>query len=460
MTPVQAPLSVVILAAGKGTRMRSVLPKVLHPLAGIPLLQHVVETASQLQPNAIQVVYGYGGEQVPRQLSELELSWVLQTEQLGTGHAVGQALAEMEMEMEGTVLVLYGDVPLIKTKTLTTLLEQSRTSGFSLLTVTLQNPAGYGRIIRDGKGRVARIVEQKDATAEELEVNEVNTGILAVTTQQLRAWVDALESDNAQGEFYLTDIVEMAVREGVEVVTVSASTREEVQGVNDRLQLAQLERLYQQQQADELMRRGVTLMDPSRFDLRGSLVTGEDVTIDINVIFEGEVTLGDGVKIGSNCHIRNAVIESNTEILSNTVVDSAEIGPDCRVGPFARIRPGTQLLRSNHIGNFVELKNAQVATGSKVNHLSYVGDSTIGARVNIGAGVITCNYDGANKHRTTIGDDAFIGSDTQLVAPVEVEAGATIGAGSTIVKTAPADQLTLSRARQLSLKGWKRPKKI
>lgn len=457
MTQESTQLAVIILAAGQGTRMRSAHPKVLHPLAGKPMLEHVVDAATQLNPESVHVVYGHGGEQVQQQLQHLKVNWVLQAEQLGTGHAVEQALPALQSEE--MVLVLYGDVPLIQMETVQQLLQQGTESGFSLLTVALDNPAGYGRIVRDRQGNVARIVEQKDAREDELQLNEVNTGIMALSAKKLQGWIDSLENNNAQGEFYLTDIVEMAVASGVEVSAVTAPTEAEVQGVNDRLQLAQLERIYQRQQAEALMRKGATLMDPERFDLRGTLQTGKDVTIDINAIFEGEVVLGDGVKIGSNCHISDAVIESGSEILPNSVIESAKVGPNCRVGPFARLRPGTELTASNHIGNFVELKNSQVAEGSKINHLAYVGDTTVGARVNVGAGVITCNYDGANKHRTVIGDDAFIGSDCQLVAPVTVESGAVIGAGSTIVKTAPADQLTLSRSKQLTMKGWKRPVK-
>ncbi len=449
--------AVIVLAAGQGTRMRSSLPKVLHPLANKPLLEHVVETATALNPDSIHVVYGHGGELVQQQLAHLDVNWALQAEQLGTGHAVEQALPALQQEER--VLVLYGDVPLIEAETLRTLLQAADQSGFGLLTVSLGNPAGYGRIVRDQQGGVVRIVEQKDATEAELQLNEVNTGIMALSRSRLNGWIKALENNNAQGEFYLTDIVEMAVADGVEVVAVNAPTEAEVQGVNDRLQLSQLERIYQRQQAETLMREGVTLIDPDRFDLRGSLQCGQDVSIDINAIFEGDVVLGEGVKVGSNCHIKDAVIEARTEILPNSVIESANVGPNCRIGPFARLRPGAALAGSNHIGNFVEVKKSQVGEGSKINHLAYVGDSSVGARVNIGAGVITCNYDGANKHQTIIGDDAFIGSDCQLVAPVEIEEGATIGAGSTIAKTAPANQLTLSRSKQVTMRGWKRPVK-
>lgn len=449
--------AVIVLAAGQGTRMRSSLPKVLHSIAGRPLLEHVVASAASMNPDSINVVYGHGGDLVKERLSHLDINWVHQSEQLGTGHAVEQALPNIQPGQ--TVLVLYGDVPLIEPETLHSLLGQSAESGFSLLTVSMEDPTGYGRIVRNTVGAVERIVEQKDASEDELDIHEINTGILAVSAERLKIWIDALDSDNAQGEFYLTDVVELAVRDGVEIKTYSPSTVEEVQGVNDRQQLSYLERFYQRKQAEQLMQQGVTLIDPSRFDLRGRLDAAQDVTIDANVIFQGNVILGAGVEIGANCHIKDAVVEAGTVVLPNSVIDSAEIGPNCRIGPFARIRPGTKLTAAAHVGNFVELKNAQVAEGSKINHLSYVGDSTIGARVNIGAGVITCNYDGANKHQTVIGDDVFVGSDTQLVAPVEVGDGATIGAGSTIVKSVPESQLTLSRAKQVTIKGWKRPRK-
>ncbi len=449
--------AVIVLAAGQGTRMRSALPKVLHPLAGKPLLEHVVETAAELDPDSIHVVYGHGGEQVPQQLSQLEVNWVLQLQQLGTGHAVEQALPALQDEE--MVLVLYGDVPLIQAETLNSLLQHARSSGFALLTVSLENPHGYGRIVRNQHGSVARIVEQKDATDEELQIHEVNTGIMALSRENLSGWIEQLENDNAQGEFYLTDIVEQAVTDGIEVIAVDVPSEAEVQGVNDRLQLAQLERHYQRREAENLMREGVTLIDPDRFDLRGTLTCGQDVTIDVNVIVEGNVVLADGVRVDANCHLKDAKVGADSEILPNCVIESAKIGAECRVGPFARVRPGSELVGSNHLGNFVEVKNSRVDAGSKINHLAYVGDSTVGKRVNIGAGVITCNYDGVNKHRTVIGDDVFVGSDCQLVAPVEIESGATIGAGSTIVKTAPADQLTLSRSKQHSLKGWRRPLK-
>jgi bifunctional UDP-N-acetylglucosamine pyrophosphorylase/glucosamine-1-phosphate N-acetyltransferase len=449
--------SVIILAAGKGTRMRSNLPKVLHTLAGRPLLAHVIDTAHEIDARQIHVVYGHGGEQVPRAFDDRSLSWVEQAEQLGTGHAVRQAMPGIP---DGhVVLVLYGDVPLIRPETLMQLLDAAAGGALALLTARFPDPSGYGRIIRDAEGRVRRIVEHKDADAEQLAVDEINTGFLAVQAGRLRHWVDALENDNAQGEFYLTDVIAMAVAEGVEIRTTQPQELEEVAGVNDRNQLAVLERHYQMSQARRLMTEGVTLRDPARFDLRAELVCGRDVEIDINVILEGRVELGDGVRIGPNCLLRDAVIGDGVEIKANTVIEDAMVGARAIIGPFARLRPGTVLAERVHVGNFVEIKKSQVAAGSKINHLSYIGDASVGERVNIGAGTITCNYDGAHKHRTVIGDDAFIGSDTQLVAPVKVGAGATLGAGTTLTRDAPAGELTLSRVRQSTLKGWKRPQK-
>ncbi len=450
-------LGVVILAAGQGTRMRSNLPKVLHHLAGRPLLQHVISTARQLSPERIVVVYGHGGEQVREAHPEPELIWVEQAEQLGTGHAVEQALPELQSL--DRVLVLYGDVPLITAATLTELLQAASGTDLALLTAELDDPNGYGRIVRNDKGAVLRIVEQKDASAGEQAIREINTGFLVADCTKLATWIERLENSNAQGEFYLTDIVELAVAGGVEVHTSSAHDEAEVTGVNDRQQLACLEREFQRQQAQRLMVQGVTLRDPARFDLRGELTVGRDVEIDVNVILEGEVTLGDGVRIGANNVIRNCRVGAGTYIRENCVLDDGVIGENCIVGPFARIRPQTVLKNDARVGNFVEIKKSEIGEGSKVNHLSYVGDTLMGAAVNVGAGTITCNYDGVNKHRTIIGDNVFIGSDTQLVAPVEVKAGATIGAGSTITKEVSGDTLTLSRSKQVTLKNWSRPEK-
>ncbi len=437
--------------------MRSSLPKVLHSLAGRPLLQHVISTAQTLDPARIAVVYGHGGEQVPAAFPGSPVTWVEQAEQLGTGHAVEQALPALD-DVE-RVLVLYGDVPLISEATLTALIGTASGTDLALLTVALDDPTGYGRIVRDDNGHIRRIVEQKDASPEELNIREINTGILVVDRPRLEQWIGRLENDNAQGEFYLTDIVEAAVQDGVQVHSAQPSDPYEVQGVNDRVQLAQLERHYQQRQAERLMRQGLSLRDPARFDLRGTLTIGQDVDMDINVLMEGDVSLGDGVTVGANTVIRNSSIAAGTQIKENCVIEEATIGRDCRIGPFARIRPESGLADGVHIGNFVEIKKTEVDAGSKINHLSYVGDCSIGKAVNIGAGTITCNYDGANKHRTVIGDNAFIGSDTQLVAPVEVGAGATIGAGSTITQNTPPDMLSLSRSKQVSVKGWKRPVK-
>jgi bifunctional UDP-N-acetylglucosamine pyrophosphorylase/glucosamine-1-phosphate N-acetyltransferase len=450
-------LGVVILAAGQGTRMRSSLPKVLHILAGRPLLQHVISTAGALEPERVVVVYGHGGERVPAAFPDKDLTWVEQAEQLGTGHAVEQALPALKGVER--VLVLYGDVPLTEASTLSALIDAAADTDLALLTVELENPTGYGRIVRADNGSIQRIVEQKDAAPEELSIREINTGILVVNRARLEQWIEQLENDNAQGEFYLTDIVEAAVKEGVEVRSAQPADFDEVKGVNDRLQLAELERHFQRRQAEQLMRQGVALSDPARFDLRGTLSAGQDVEIDINVLLEGEVSLGDGVRVGANTVIRNSTVAANTQIKENCVIEEATIGKECRIGPFARIRPETALAGSVHIGNFVEIKKSEVDEGSKINHLSYVGDSSVGKGVNIGAGTITCNYDGANKHKTIIGDNAFIGSDTQLVAPVEVGPGATIGAGSTITQDAPPETLSLSRAKQTSLKGWRRPVK-
>ncbi len=449
-------LEVVILAAGKGTRMRSSMPKVLHRLADKPLLQHVIDTANGLQPHAVHVVYGHGGELVKETINDETLQWAEQAEQLGTGHAVEQAVGNLQGD--STVLVLYGDVPLVSSETLHALLGHVD-EGIALLTMELDIPSGYGRIVRDESGTVQRIVEQKDASDDELAISEVNTGILAVDGSRLQGWLKRLENGNAQGEYYLTDIITMAVAEGVGVNALVTADEDEVAGVNDRVQLAHLERVYQQRQAERLMREGVTLLDPNRFDLRGSVECGNDVVIDTNVILSGEVKIGNDVTIGSGSILTNVTIGDGVTIAPMSVIEEAEIGAECVIGPFARIRPGTELAKGAKIGNFVEVKKSRIGEGSKVNHLTYIGDTTMGARVNIGAGTITCNYDGANKHRTEIGDDVFVGSDTQLVAPVKIGDGATIGAGATITKDVGDHELSLSRAPQKGVKGWKRPKK-
>jgi bifunctional UDP-N-acetylglucosamine pyrophosphorylase/glucosamine-1-phosphate N-acetyltransferase len=450
-------LKVIILAAGEGTRMRSALPKVLHPLGGFTLLERVITTAFALHPARVHVVYGHGGEQVRTRLDQLDVDWIEQTERLGTGHAVQQVVPAIDSEDD--VLVLYGDVPLIEAQTLRRLLAALAAGDLALITAQLTDPAGYGRIIRDGAGRIQRIVEEKDANDAERAVREINTGFLAARGAALRRWLSELDNDNAQGEYYLTDVIARAVADGVTVQAVAPRVNEEILGVNNRLQLAQLERWLQRRQADEWMLRGVTLRDPDRFDLRGELSVGRDVVIDVGVVLSGRVVLGDDVVIGPYSVIRDAHIGTGTRIESHCVIEDAEIGPDCRVGPYARVRPETRLARGVHIGNFVEIKKSTIGDGSKVNHLSYIGDTTIGRDVNVGAGTITCNYDGVNKHRTEIGDGAFIGSDTQLVAPVRIGACATIGAGSTVTRDAPPGELTLSRVKQETRKGWKRPVK-
>lgn len=449
-------LNIVVLAAGKGTRMRSDLPKVLHPLAGRPLVAHVLEAASALSPSVTCVVYGHGGEAVPAALTGRGLVFALQEPQRGTGHALMQALPHIDAA--GVTLVLYGDVPLVRPQSLAPLVEAARGGALAILTATLDKPHGYGRIVREG-GAVRRIVEQKDASAAELAIAEINTGIMAIPAGRLASWLGRIGDANAQKEYYLTDIVALAVADGVAVQGLDLAGPEEVAGVNSPRQLAELERAFQLQEAGRLMDAGVRLADPARIDVRGRLAVGHDVSIDVGCVFEGDVTLGDGVSVGPNCVIRDSRVGPGARIEAMSWMDQATVGASSVVGPYARLRPGTELAAGAHVGNFVELKNSQVGEGSKINHLSYVGDATVGARVNIGAGTITCNYDGANKYRTTIGDDAFIGSDTQLVAPVKVGAGATIGAGSTITRDAPPDQLTLSRNKQYSLSGWKRPQK-
>jgi len=449
-------LEIIILAAGQGTRMRSALPKVLHPVGGRPMLAHVIDTARQLEPSAIHVVYGHGGEQVRACIDDENIHWVKQERQLGTGHAVEQAMPAVKPG--ATVMVLYGDVPLITVDTLRELL-QAIEGGIGLLTVELAEPFGYGRIVRDNAGNVQAIVEQKDATDEQLAITEGNTGILACDGDRLRGWLQQLDNDNAQGEFYLTDVIGLAVADGLTVHASVVSDVDEVAGVNDRLQLSHIERRYQRRLAEQLMREGVTLIDPARFDLRGRVQTGHDVIIDVGVVLEGEVVLGDRVRIGANCVLRDVMIGEDVVIEPMSVIEQATIASECTIGPFARIRPGTELATGARVGNFVEIKNSVIGRASKINHLSYIGDTTMGDKVNIGAGTITCNYDGANKHRTEIGDNAFIGSDSQLVAPVSIGKGATIGAGSTITRDAPDEALTLSRSGQKSIKGWKRPLK-
>ena len=451
-------ITTVILAAGKGTRMRSELPKVLHKIANKSLLQHVYELSNQLSNNSINIVYGHGGELVKESLSELTANWVEQKQQLGTGHAVQQVADQIDAE--DIVLILYGDVPLLKLTTVQKLITLVDTQAIALLTVKLENPTGYGRIIRDTDGKVLRIVEEKDASLTEKKITEGNTGILALQGAALKGWLNQLGNNNAQGEYYLTDVIEMAVTDGYTVNTLLVDTEDEVLGVNNRQQLSHLERVYQKEQAETLMEQGVTLMDPARFDIRGEVThLGIDVTIDVNVVLEGNISLGNNVKIGPNTVIKDSVIADDVEILANCVIENAIVGQGSRVGPYARLRPETVLADHVHIGNFVEIKKSTIATGSKVNHLSYIGDSTVGSQVNIGAGTITCNYDGVNKFRTVIEDGAFIGSDTQLVAPVTIGKNATIGAGSTITKDSPEHQLTLSRSKQMTIAGWQRPVK-
>ena len=451
-------LEIIILAAGQGTRMKSDLPKVLHSIGHLPLLEHVHRLGASFLPEKISIIYGHGGDQVLSRLAHLDAIWVEQKERLGTGHAVMQ-LAE-DIGEHSTVLILYGDVPLLKQETVRELLALTRDGSLGLLTVQLEDPHGYGRIIRDGAGQVLRIVEEKDATAEEKGVREGNTGILAMNGGQLRQWLQRLTNDNAQGEYYLTDVIGLAVDDGISVKTVQASSVDEVLGVNNRQQLAHLERIYQMGWANKLMLQGVTLRDPARFDLRGEIESlGQDVEIDVNVVLEGRVRLGDRVRVGPNTVIRDSEIGDDVQIMANTVVDNAIVGGGCRIGPFARLRPETELGVDVHVGNFVEIKKSTVGNRSKINHLSYVGDARVGSDVNIGAGAITCNYDGANKFQTIIEDGAFIGSDSQLVAPVRVGKNATIGAGSTVTRDAPADALTVSRVKQVTREGWQRPTK-
>ena len=450
-------MNIVILAAGQGKRMHSNLPKVLHPIAGKALVSHVIVTARSLSPQTLCLVYGHGGDAVRTTLAAPDLAWALQEPQLGTGHAVQQALPHLKGD--GTTLVLYGDVPLIQAETLKRLLQAAQ-DALAILTVELDDPSGYGRVVRNAKGEVVRIVEQKDSTPEERAVREINTGIMAMPTARLGEWLGRLSNNNAQKEYYLTDIVSMAVTDGLPIHTANPKHAWEVLGVNSKVQLAELERIAQRNTAEQLMESGVRLADPARFDVRGELVCGRDVFIDVNCVFEGKVVLDEAVEVGPNCVIRNARIGAGTRLAAFTHIEDAVVGPDGRIGPFARLRPGTELAEDVHVGNFVEIKKSTISAHSKANHLAYIGDATIGSRVNVGAGTITCNYDGANKFQTIIEDDAFIGSDTQLVAPVKVGRGATLGAGTTLTKDAPADTLTISRAKQLSIPGWKRPAKI
>ena len=450
-------LDIVILAAGKGTRMHSQIPKVLHTLAGKPMVQHVLDTALGLQPDRTHVVIGHGADQLREALAENAVQFAVQAEQKGTGHAVAQALEQLG---SGKVLILYGDVPLLQRESLSELLAHVDEQHMGLLTVTLADPSGYGRIVRDDAGEAVAIVEQKDASSAELAITECNTGIMAMTSAQLKRWLPQLSAENAQGEYYLTDVIAMAAAEGIKVCTAQPASAVEVEGVNNRAQMARLERVYQRQLADKLMAQGVALADPERLDVRGRLTCGHDVFIDVGCVFEGEVELGEGVRIGPYCVIKNSTIGAESVIEPHSVIDGTVAAGLNQVGPFARLRPGTRLAVKAKVGNFVETKNADVGEGSKINHLSYVGDARLGRDVNVGAGTITCNYDGANKHHTDIGDNAFIGSNTALVAPVSVGKGATIGAGSTIAKDVTDYALAVTRGRQLEKIDWLRPSKV
>lgn len=451
-------LSVIILAAGQGKRMRSARPKVLQPLAGRPLLAHVLASARALAARGIHVVYGHGGDAVPAAFhGESDLTWALQAEQLGTGHAVRQAIHAVPAD--DTVLILYGDVPLVTETTLARLLAPAAKGALAVLTAEFRDPTGYGRIVRDAEGAVTHIVEHKDASAAERAISEINTGLMAGPAAAFQRWLAALKADNAQREYYLTDVIAMAVAEKVPVVGVPAADADEVHGINDRAQLAQAEGILRARHAGALLESGVTLTDPARFDLRGTLDCGQDVSIDADCLFEGAVRLGDRVRIGKGCVIKDTVIAADTVVHPYTLIDTAQVGTACSIGPFARIRPASRLGAGAHVGNFVELKQSELGAGAKANHLAYVGDTTVGAGTNIGAGTITCNYDGANKHRTVIGDGAFIGSNSSLVAPVSIGDGATIGAGSVITRDAPAGELTVARGKQTTIPGWKRPVK-
>lgn len=450
-------LSTVILAAGQGKRMHSETPKVLHKLAGKSLLEHVIQTAHSFSTEAPIVIYGHQGEKIRHQLAALNVQWLEQPQQLGTGHALLQALPLIPDNQP--VLVLYGDVPLITAATLQKFIAATPANTLGIITANFNNPTGLGRIIRDTSGKILRIVEEIDADEAQREIKEINSGIYLIPSSLLKKWLPTLQNKNSQGEYYLTDIIALAAAEKIAIESTQPNAAEEVQGVNDRLQLATLERFYQQEYAKKLLRQGVTIVDPARIDVRGELSIGQDVIIDINVIFEGHVKIGNNCVIGANTILRNVIIGNNVEIKSHSVLDGAEISEQSIIGPFARLRPGTVLGPQTHVGNFVEIKNSDIGLGTKINHLSYIGDSEIGKHVNIGAGTITCNYDGVNKHRTIIGDNAFIGSDSQLIAPVTIGEGATIGAGSTITRDAPAHELTICRTPQRSVKNWQRPKK-
>jgi len=449
-------LEIIILAAGQGKRMRSKLPKILHPLAGRPLLAHVLDTARALAPRKIVVVHGNGAEQVRAAFADAQVEWALQAEQLGTGHAVQQALPGISPDVE--VLILYADVPLVRPATLKRLLDAGR-DGLAVMTAELADPTGYGRIVRQASGDVARIVEQGDASADELALREINAGFMAMSARRLSGWLGRLTNRNVQKEYYLTDVVSLAVGDGVRVRGVKVEDAWEVAGVNSKRELAAIERQYQLKEAGRLLNEAVSLADPARIDVRGELACGTDVAIDVNCVFEGKVTLADGVRIGPNCLLRNVRVGPGTEILAFSHLEDSEIGARCRLGPYARLRPGNSLGDEVHIGNFVEVKASRIGKGSKANHLSYIGDTDVGAKVNVGAGTITCNYDGVTKSRTIIEDDCFIGSDATLVAPVRIARGSYIGAGSTISKDTPPDQLTVARARQVSVPSWKPPKK-
>jgi len=452
-----SPLHVVILAAGQGSRMKSALPKVLHPVAGKPMLHHVVETAKQLGAEKIHTVIGHGAEQVQASLQDESVNWVMQTEQLGTGHAVAQALPDLPDDAR--VLVLYGDVPLTAKSTLEAMIADLDESNLALLTVDMDNPHGYGRIVRNAADQVQAIVEQKDATAGQQAIHEVNTGILAVCAKHLKNWLPTLSNSNAQGEYYLTDIIAMSVDHGLSVTVSQPLNPFEVQGVNNRLQLAELERWYQRQQAERLMTEGASLADPARLDIRGEVTIGNDLWIDVNVVFEGKVSLGSNVTIGPGCVIKDTTVADGAEIKAHSVVEGAVVGANAQIGPFARLRPGTELAANTKVGNFVETKKAVVGEGSKINHLSYVGDTLMGRNVNVGAGTITCNYDGVNKHQTVMGDGVFVGSNTALVAPVTLGEDATIGAGSTITRDVADKELAIARGKQRNIEGWERPRK-